>query len=171
VVNGINNGPDNNGEKTYGFSLALTPLKTTSIFATGYFGKEGPQGVEGDLKVTLDLVASHNINDQIGVNFNFDYVKLGDTNVAGAALMSRILLQEHLALAGRFEFLSDNGIFVTRPAGDRISYFEGTLMLGVPFAKHFEGRLELRGDFASEDAQYAGNNSQFTSTFAFLGFL
>ena len=66
--------------------------------------------------------------------------------------------------------------FVTPPtpasAGDAILY-EGTLMGGLTVAKHFETRLELRGDFANKDLfnkEGAGRKNQFTGLVAFLAY-
>jgi hypothetical protein len=170
--------PDVNANKVVGLQLSFAPLPTTSIIATGYLGKEGPQGAEGDEKLTLDLVASHNISDVFGLNLNFDYIKQGEFHVTGAALMGRFVAAEHLALAARFEFVN------TKPGAgaDSINYEEGTIGAAFPFAGHFEARVEVRGDFANQ-ALFPGANptaaaplgegskNQFTGTVAFLGFM
>jgi hypothetical protein len=71
--------------------------------------------------------------------------------------------------------------FVTPPAtaytGDAVLY-EGTLMGGLTVAKHFELRLELRGDFANKDIFQKGDagevaynrKNQFTGLAAFLAY-
>ena len=163
--------PDVNANKVVGLQLSFAPLPTTSIIATGYVGKEGPQGAEGDEKLTLDLVASHNVSDAFGLNLNFDYVKLGDFHVTGAALMARFVASEHLALAARGEFLNSKAM-----AGvDSVNYEEGTIGAAFPFAGHFEARLEVRGDFAGQPVYPGtlpgGSKNQFTGTVAFLGFM
>jgi len=170
--------PDVNSNKVVGLQLTITPLSTTSIIATGYFGKEGPQGAEGDNKVTLDLVASHNLSDVFGLNLNFDYIKLGDFHVTGAALMARYVASEHVALALRGEFVN------TKPGAgaDSVNYEEGTVGVAFPFAGHFEARVEVRGDFAGQPIFPGANptmanplgegaKNQFTGTVAFLGFM
>lgn len=139
--------PDVNSNKVVGLQLAFNPLSTTSIIATGYIGKEGVQGAAGDEKLTLDLVASHNLSDVFGLNLNFDYIKLGDSHVVGAALMARYVAAEHLALAARGEFVN------TKPMGvgaTSSNYGEGTIGAAFPFAGHFEARVEVRGDFAGD---------------------
>lgn len=170
--------PDVNANKVVGLQLAFNPLTTTSIIATGYLGKEGPQGAEGDQKLTVDVVASHAVNDVFGLNLNLDYVKQGDTHVMGAALMARYVAAEHLALALRGEFLNAKPV-----AGlDSYNFGEGTIGAAFPFAGHFEARVEVRGDFAGErifpganPSTLAplgeGSKSQFTGTVAFLGFM
>jgi hypothetical protein len=173
VVNGINSDPDPNGEKTFGVSATITPMPSTSIVATGYFGKEGPNGSETDWRVIADLVASHTLSDTAGLNLNVDYIKLGEANTIGAAAMARFVLNPNLVLAARGEFISDKGglSFGVVPGEDRVSYYEGTLMLGLPFAGHFEARVEARGDFASQAVFSSGEKNQFTGLVAFLGFI
>jgi Putative beta-barrel porin-2, OmpL-like. bbp2 len=179
IVNGINNDPDNNTAKTGGLSITIAPMPTTAIIATGYFGKEGVQGTPNDpVKVTADLVVSHNISDQFGLNLNFDYVKADTLHAVGASLMGRYIAGEHLLLAARGEFLADNGIFLAPdPAAGpfKTTFYEGTLMAGMPFAGHLEIRAELRGDFAADAVFNEGGTeakkSQFTGTLAFLGSL
>jgi hypothetical protein len=173
LANGIfNDQPDNNRVKTGGLSIAIAPLPTTSVVATTYFGKEGPQGMTGPYRITVDVVASHNVSDQLGLNLNIDYIKLGELNAIGAALMGRFVASEHLSLAARGEFLKDKGI---AGFGDT-SFYEGTLMAGFPFGGHLEIRAELRGDFAADPVFNEGDmadpkKNQFTGTVAFLGFI
>ncbi|HEY4188557.1 MAG TPA: outer membrane beta-barrel protein [Polyangia bacterium] len=169
--------PDINSGKVVGLQAVITPLATTSILATGYFGREGAQGNAGPEKITLDLVVAHNVSDALGLNLNVDYVKYDQAHAIGAALMARFVASEHLNLAARGEFLSDKGILIApSPLTGLVSrtLIEGTVMAGVPFAGHFEARAEVRGDF-SGDAIYpgdaAGSKNQFTGTIAFLGFI
>ena len=177
VANGLTNDqPDNNAAKTGGLSVSIAPLPTTSIIATTYFGKEGLQGAEGPTKFTGDLVVAHNVSDQLGLNLNIDYVKLGAANLIGLAVMARYVASEHLFVAGRGEFLKDKGIYLDPVDGQE---YEVTGTLGMPFAGHFEIRAELRGDFAKNAVFNHANppalpdpkKSQFTGTLAFLGFI
>ena len=60
----------------------------------------------------------------------------------------------------------------TAYAGDAVLY-EGTLMGGLMVAKHFETRLEFRGDFANQDLFNKGGvarKNQFTGLVAFLAY-
>lgn len=169
VVNGVNNDPDNNANKTFGASVALTPLPTTSVVATTYIGKRGPQGMEGSNVVFVDLVASHSLSDTFGLNLNVDYVRTAPDNyLIGGSLMGRLVLHENLTLAGRGEVISNKG--ATTLLGMDTTVYEGTLGAGFPFAKHFEARLEGRGDFAA-DPVFNGEDKQFTGTLAFLAFM
>lgn len=187
VANGIfADMPDNNKDKTYGFSITVTPLPTTSIVATTYFGKEGTTGTTDDpTHFVGDLVISHNVSDKLGLNLNIDYVKgliasgttPGDSAkyVFGASLMARYVIHDNLNVAARVEYLKDKGLYID-PTGDGQEY-EGTVMAGVPFAGHFEARAEIRGDFAKNEAYFKGpmntdpKKSQVTGTVAFLGFI
>jgi hypothetical protein len=167
--------PDINSGKVIGLQAAITPLPTTSILATAYFGKEGPQGNAGDEKLTLDLVASHNVSDAFGLNLNFDYIKQGPANAIGVAAMARYVAAEHLALALRLEFLQDKGAFLLAPpmlsGKDKETAFEGTVGAAIPFAGHFEARAEVRADIAADEVLSGGKKNQVTGTVAFLGFL
>jgi hypothetical protein len=172
VVNGINNDPDNNANKTVGASVTITPLPTTSLIATTYIGKRGPQGAEGDTVAYVDFVAAHSISDKIGLNLNVDYVRIASGNyLVGGSAMGRFVLHENAVLAARGEVISNKGAttLIGAPGLDTMVY-EGTLGVGFPFAKHFEARVEARGDFAA-DPIFNGEDSQFTGTLAFLGFL
>ncbi|MEP6655534.1 MAG: outer membrane beta-barrel protein [Myxococcales bacterium] len=175
--------PDNNTPKTVGLSVSVAPLPTTAFVLTGYLGKEGATGTTSDPQhLTIDFVASHNVSDQFGLNLNIDYVKgktatmtPGDSSsyAFGASLMARYVLDEHVNVAARGEFIKDKGIFLD-PDGQE---YEGTAMIGFPFAGHLEIRAELRGDFAKnaifmKNANPAdASKSQFTGTLAFLGFI
>ncbi len=180
LVNGIfNDSPDINSDKTGGISVSIAPLPTTSIIATTYFGKEGAEGsAVNPVRFTGDLVVAHNISDQLGLNLNIDYIKLGDANAFGVAAMGRFVVNEHLNLAARVEFLKDKGILLAGSTESE-SIFEGTLTAAVPFAGHYEMRAELRDDGASNAIFPEGGTmlmpelkkNQFTGTVAFLGYI
>jgi hypothetical protein len=182
--------PDVNSGKVVGLQLTITPIAPLSILATGYVGREGPQGDAGPEKLTLDLVAAYTVSDTVGLNLNFDYIKLDTSNAVGVAAMAHFVAAEHLTLSARAEFLKDKGILVATPMGaspTSVNLFEGTINAGIPFAGHFEARLEFRGDFAGEalfpggdvtpavgvdgTPGDAGKKNQFTGTIAFLGFI
>jgi hypothetical protein len=169
VVNGINNDPDNNANKTLGASVALTPLSTTSIVATTYVGRRGAQGMTGDNVWFVDLVAAHSLSDKLGLNLNIDYVRVAAGNyLVGGSAMGRFAVHDNVALAGRAEVISNKGM-TTLYSADAMIY-EGTIGAAFPFAKRFEARAEVRGDF-SDVAIFNGEDNQFTGTLAFLGYL
>ncbi len=163
IVNGWNNDPDNNGDKTFGLSVNVVPNQMLNVTATGYFGKEGAQGTPGDpTKILADLVVGLTLSDKLGLNLNVDYIKWGDPYLVGLAAMARFVAHEHAVLAFRGEFVKEHlGLYTGMgTAFENVNLFEGTLMLGVPFAGHYELRTELRGDFASQDVFFDGMSAQ-----------
>lgn len=168
--------PDANSGKVVGLQLTITPIAPLSILATGYVGRE-PLLTQDPEKVTLDLVAAYTVSDTLGVNLNFDYVKWDQAHAVGVAAMAHYVAAEHLTLSARGEFLKDKGILFPPAMNAALtseSLFEGTVNAGIPFAGHFEARLELRGDFAGDPifpGGDAGKKNQFTGTIAFLGFI
>jgi hypothetical protein len=169
VVNGINNDPDNNGWKTVGLSTTITPVSTTSVIVTDYFGKEGPQATEGDVKNTLDVVISQALSDKLSLNLNVDYIKLGSDYTFGGALMAHYVVSDALNFSARAEYVKDkNGLsFVL---GDT-AFYEGTLSAAAPFAGHLEVRLEARADIAKDKVFAGGKDNQVTGTVAFISYL
>ena len=66
IVNGWNNDPDNNGDKTFGVSLLLTPLEGTFIGVNGYFGKEAPTGtVDPETRILVDVVVNQTLGEAL----------------------------------------------------------------------------------------------------------
>jgi hypothetical protein len=173
VVNGINNDPDNNGWKTVGLSTTITPVSTTSVILTDYFGKEGPQGaMEGDIKNSLDVVISQTLTDKLTLNLNVDYIhQHRDTSdyTLGGALMAHYVLSDALNFSARAEYVKDkNGLSFA--LGDT-SFYEGTLSAAAPFAGHLEVRLEARADIAKDKVFPGAKDNQVTGTVAFLSYL
>jgi hypothetical protein len=170
IVNGWDNDPDNNGDKTYGLSVNITPIQPLNIVATGYFGKEGASGVAmtEDVRMLLDLVAAYTVNDKLALNLNVDFKKEADAKAFGVAAMGRFVAAEHAVLALRGELLNlDSGV----PGADSTRIIEATVGFAAPFAGHYELRAEVRGDFANQDAFTTGTeatDSQFTGTVAAL---
>jgi hypothetical protein len=168
VVNGWNDDPDVNAWKTIGLSASITANPMLSIVATTYFGKETPQtaaGTEtpGSTRFLGDLVAAITVNDKVGLNVNFDYVKDGDAYIVGVAGMGRFVLSEHAYLAARGEFLRQH-------AAANQDIMEGTVMLGVPVGKNFELRPEFRLDHLGQSSVFPNNlkSEQITGTLAAL---
>jgi hypothetical protein len=161
--NGVGIAPDVTADKTYGASVAITPLSTTSIVATTYIGKgetffipatmagmSPTPAVSTDTRVLVDLVAAHTMG-ALGLNLNIDYVNdqmAGYDNFIGAALMGRFAINSYVAVAGRGEYAS-NGPGAA--GGDRFNFGEFTLGVAFPMASRFELRLEDRTDWASTD--------------------
>jgi hypothetical protein len=188
LVNGWNNDPDNNIGKTFGANATYAPPDLgLNVSVTTYIGKEAPAS-GGVTRILLDGVVTKDIA-QASVGLNVDYLKNGSQYWVGAAAMGKYAFTDLFNVAGRFELLSSKAggygplgvpaapaAFGTPPvtsyAGDAVLY-EGTLMGGLTVAKHFELRLELRGDFANQDLFDKGGvprKNQFTGLLAFLAY-
>jgi hypothetical protein len=188
LVNGWNNDPDNNIGKTFGANATFAPPDSgLNASLTTYIGKEGPVPAVagtvsgGDVTILIDGVVTKDIG-QASVGLNIDYLKTGTPYWIGAAAMGKYAFTDLFNAAARFELVSSksggytSGFAVTPPAtaytGDAILY-EGTLMGGLTVAKHFETRLELRGDFANQELFNKGGTprkNQFTGLVAFLAY-
>ncbi|HEY6476840.1 MAG TPA: outer membrane beta-barrel protein, partial [Polyangia bacterium] len=190
VVNGWNNDPDNNAWKTIGLMATITPNQMVSIVLDTYFGKEAPQGAApstpGDLRLLVDAVAAFTLSDKFGLNLNVDYIKAPPSLVAaasdnsdvyeiGASLMARFIVNEHLYLSARGEFLRTAASAYGMSTSTTVE--EGTLMAGIPVGKNFELRPELRGDFSGDNTfaidpttMLPTKKEQFTGTLAALTF-
>ena len=172
VVNGWNGtgiATDVTKDKTYGVSINFTAPTGTNIIATGYFGKgEAISATAGspDTRVVGDLVVAHTVG-ALGLNLNVDYVNdkaAGFDNLIGAALMGHYTINDNLTGSLRAEYVK-----VTSD----LKLFEVTAGIGVPVAGHYEFRLELREDHASNPiydvvAMVPQDKDQFTGTAAFL---
>jgi hypothetical protein len=171
VVNGINNDPDNNGWKTVGLSATVTPVSTTSVIVTDYFGKEGPQTAEGDVKNTLDVVISQTLTDKLSLNLNVDYIKQGSDYTFGGALMGHYVLSDALNFSARGEYVKDKLLSFSTTADSY--YYEGTVSAAAPFAGHLEVRAEVRADFCKSGDKIfvGGKDDQVTGTLAFISYL
>jgi hypothetical protein len=188
LVNGWNNDPDNNIGKTFGANATFAPPDSgLNASLTTYIGKEGPVPAVagtvsgGDVTILIDGVVTKDIG-QASVGLNIDYLKTGTPYWIGAAAMGKYAFTDLFNAAARFELVSSksggytSGFAVTPPAtaytGDAVLY-EGTLMGGLTVAKHFETRLELRGDFANQEFFNKGGTprkNQFTGLVAFLAY-
>ena len=182
LVNGWNNDPDNNIGKTFGANATFAPPDSgLNVSLTTYIGKETTPGSGGDTRILIDGVVTKDIA-QASVGLNVDYLKDGTPYWIGAAAMGKYAFTDLFNVAARFELVSSksggytSAFPVTAPAtaytGDAVLY-EGTLMGGLTVAKHFETRLELRGDFSDQDLFNKGGvarKNQFTGLVAFLAY-
>jgi hypothetical protein len=195
VVNGWNNDPDNNIGKTVGANATFAPPDSgLNASLTGYIGKETTAGSGGNTRILIDGVFTKDIA-QASVGLNVDYLKDGTPYWIGAAAMGKYAFTDMFNVAARFELVSSKtGGYTlafpiptpttaptppaTDPRGGDVFLYEGTLMGGLTVAKHFELRLELRGDFANKDIFQKGaapdvvynRKNQFTGLLAFLAY-
>ena len=195
VVNGWNNDPDNNIGKTVGANATFAPPDSgLNASLTGYLGKETTAGSGGNTRILIDGVFTKDIA-QASVGLNVDYLRDGTPYWIGAAAMGRYAFTDMFNVAARFELVSSKSGGYTSafsvptpttapappaadPRGGDVFLYEGTLMGGLTVAKHFELRLELRGDFANKDIFQKGTSTdvvynrknQFTGLLAFLAY-
>jgi hypothetical protein len=174
LVNGWNNDPDNNIGKTFGANATFAPPDSgLNASLTTYIGKETTAGSGGNTRILIDGVVTKDIA-QASVGLNVDYLKDGTPYWIGAAAMGKYAFTDLFNAAARFELVSSKkgGFTGTAYADDAVLY-EGTLMGGLTVAKHFETRLELRGDFANQYLFTKGDvarKNQFTGLVAFLAY-
>jgi hypothetical protein len=197
LVNGWNNDPDNNIGKTFGANATFAPPDSgLNASLTTYIGKETTAGSGGNTRILIDGVVTKDIA-QASVGLNVDYLKDGTPYWIGAAAMGKYAFTDMFNVAARFELVSSKtGGYTAAPAfptptpttppdppatdprGGDVFLYEGTLMGGLTVAKHFELRLELRGDFANKDIFQKGaapdvvynRKNQFTGLLAFLAY-
>jgi hypothetical protein len=177
LVNGWNNDPDNNAYKTIGVSAAFTASPMVSVIGTGYFGKEATQPVPGgatpgDWTILIDLVGAFTISDKLGLNVNFDYINApiaapsSSNHQLGVSGMARYVFNDHVNLAGRFEWLQSKAD--TAYGSVTLNQEELTVDLGLDVGKNFELRPEFRGDFSGDEIFPGMKKNQFTGTLAAL---
>jgi hypothetical protein len=171
VVNGWNNDPDNNGDKTFGLSLLITPVDGTFLGLNTYIGKDADTGTpDAKTTVLVDAVINQAIGADFQLNLNFDYYKNGEANWWGLALMGKYVLSPGAYLAARGEFLKSKGAYATLVD---TALYEGTICLGLPFGSNYELRIEGRGDFSDKEIFFKEaemKKNQITGTAAFLAF-
>jgi hypothetical protein len=149
LVNGWNNDPDINSDKTFGLNLTYTPPNqglTASI--TSYIGKE----VAGaDTTVLVDAVVTKDIGN-VSVGGNLDYFKTGTPYWFGIAGMGRYTINDSFNVAARAEYIYDkSGAYVVASPQDAVSLYEVTGQGAWTVGKHYELRLEIRADMANKD--------------------
>jgi hypothetical protein len=156
LVNGWNNDPDNNSDKTFGLNLTYTPLNQgLTASATTYIGKEGV-ATDGTTpstatRVLIDAVITKDIGN-LSVGANLDYLKSGTPYWFGIAGMGRFIASDAFTVAARAEFISskDGGYGGYLPT-ETVSLYEFTGMGAWTVNKHYELRAEVRADMSNKD--------------------
>lgn len=180
VLNGWNDDPDLNAWKDIGLSATITPNSMLAVTITEYFGKPAAQGMmtstPGDIRSLTDLVVGLTLNDKLGLNLNADFIKayngVAADYQAGVAVMGRYVINEHVNVAARGEFVrTHNDVPAMAGANSNQDLMEGTVMVGLPVGKNFELRPEIRADFAGQDTMILnGESEQVTGTLAALAY-
>ena len=167
LVNGWNNDPDGNSDKTFGANLTYTPANAGLTAAlTTYIGKEV---AGGDTRLLLDGVFLKDIGS-VSVGVNLDYVKEGETNWFGVAGMGRFILSDSFYAAVRAEYVKNkNSLFGAFEA----SIYEFTGMAAWTVDKHYELRAEVRADMSDKELFVKGadpKKNQVTGLLAALAY-
>lgn len=167
LINGWNNDPDGNSDKTFGANLTYVPANaglTASL--TTYIGKEL---AGGDTRLLLDGVFLKDIGS-VSVGVNLDYVKEGETNWFGVAGMGRFILSDSFYAAVRAEYVKNkNSLFGAFEA----SIYEFTGMAAWTVDKHYELRAEVRADMSDKELFLKGadpKKNQVTGLLAALAY-
>jgi hypothetical protein len=182
ILNGWNNDPDNNRNKTFGGQIALTLPSKTTAFINTYIGNELTPGSK--VWMLWDVVVGQAISDTLALSLNADYFKFDQANWFGIGIKGKVSLHENFYLAPRFEYVKSkngaygnlSGIGAMHPltTGDG-SIYEGTVTLGFPIRNTYEIRAEFRGDFSDKDGAFAKGTTpkknQFTGLIGFLAWL
>jgi hypothetical protein len=171
LVNGWNNDPDINSDKTFGLNLTYTPPNqglTASL--TSYIGKE----VAGaDTTILVDAVVTKDIGN-ISVGGNLDYFKMGTPYWFGIAGMGRYTISDAFNVALRAEYIYDkSGAYVVASPQDTVSLYEVTGQGAWTVGKHYELRLEIRADMANKEEFQKGatpKKNQVTGLLAALAY-
>jgi hypothetical protein len=117
VVNGWNNVIENNSDKSFMGSVALTPNEQVSWYGSFIAGKEADNDGDGeeDLRWLFDTTLSFAATEMLTLAANFDYGSDADYIAPdeaatwwGIAAYARLQAQEDWAVAGRFEYIDDS---------------------------------------------------------------
>jgi hypothetical protein len=166
LVNGWNNDPDSNSDKTYGLNLTYTPANQGLLASvTSYIGKEV---AGGKTQILVDGVITKDIGN-VSVGGNVDYFKLDSTHWFGIAAMGRFIASDAFTLAARAEYLNCKGTYMPVDG----SLYEFTGMGAWTVGKHYEVRAEIRADMSNKEVFFKGataRKNQVTGLLAALAY-
>ncbi|MBI4468515.1 MAG: porin [Acidobacteria bacterium] len=152
LVNGWNNHNDNNGGKTVGLGLDLTPTKRLAIYQHYMVGPEQTND-NTRWRHLYDATVSFAANDKLTLMANYDYGRdeLSDGRSghwSGLAAYLRYAFSDRCAFSPRFEVFNDHDGFTTGTA----QTLKGiTLTQEFKLAGNLLTRFEFRRDFSDHD--------------------
>ena len=170
LYGGINNGwdqlTDANKGKTLELGASIIPIKSLTINATGYFGKESAVApgtpaaapVPQDQRQLLNVVATYTINNRMSAGG--EILSVSQDRAAGSAKYNGLAgyftynLNREWRVAGRLENFDDKQGFHFATAGTKYNEVTGTLAY-LP-----SGSTELRGEVRLDRA----NNPVFLNS-------
>jgi hypothetical protein len=159
IVNGWDNVQDNNGGKTFGAQLALTPVKPLTVYLNYLDGPERDDDSD-DTRRLFDVVAILKPTSRLTLGANWDHgtdknVLPGiDAEWSGIAGYARLNVAGPFALAARAERFSDpDGV----RTGVSQKLWELTLTPEYRLTPHLLARGELRFDHSDADVFEKGD--------------
>jgi len=151
LVNGWNNGVENNSGKTFGAQAILKPSGKLTIVQNVMFGPEQPDN-DDDSRFLSDTTVTLNATPSLSFMANYDYGKdtVAGTDVSwqGLALYARFQATPRWALAPRFEWLDDDDAFMT---GTSQKVKEITVTSEHKIGGGLLSRIEFRRDFSDRE--------------------
>jgi hypothetical protein len=160
LVNGWNNDPDINSDKTFGLNLTYTPPNqglTASL--TSYIGKEV---ADADTTMLVDAVVTKDIGN-VSVGCNLDYFKTGTKYWFGIAGMGRFTINDSFTVAARAEYImskKDGYIAPDSTGATDASLYEFTGTGAWTVGKHYELRAEVRADMSNKEVFDKGGTAR-----------
>lgn len=161
LYNGWNNVTENNGIKTFGAQIGITPTPRLPIIL-GWIGPEKDEGsgtTERNVyEVIVNLQATETLAFMLDYNYGTQENAAGKSeNWTGVAAYGRLELAPY-TLALRYEYVDDEDNFMfggSTPDGNTVQ--EVTVTAERTIGGNLLARLEYRGDF-SDDAIFEDDN-------------
>lgn len=164
IYNGWNNVVEDNGGKTFGAQLGLTPIKGLTVIQNWIGGPE-PATV-GESRQVLDTIVTFSPVDMLslGVNYDYGWIKTataGDSIWSGVAAYARIAPTDRLAFIPRVEWFDDKAGFTT---GTTQIVKEVTLTAEHKCSDNLLTRLEYRSDWSTANFFHSDTGLSNTDT-------
>jgi len=158
LVNGLNQMEDFNGFKSNHFMLSTTPAKSLSWTASYYFGQENrdlppPAPRQEGRTHIADTYLTWNLTRKLTLVGEGDYIasrlysNSSPVHLAGGAAYARYQFTPAFSLAGRFEYVSDRGGYLS---GTTQALKEATATAVWQPADGFQLRWEYRHDYSNQ---------------------
>lgn len=151
LVNGWGNIEENNGGKSFGFSLAVKPTGKLSLTQGYIVGPEQP-GDNRRLRHLLDSLVSYDFNDRVSVVANYDYgierlTEGGSARWQGVAGYLRYAPTKRIAFSPRVELYYDYDGYTSGTA----QRLKGMTLTGeYKFNRYLLTRLEYRREWSNQ---------------------
>ncbi len=164
LVNGWNNGSENNSGKTFGIGATLKPSSSVTWIAGFMYGPE-LEGTNSPKRSLFDTTLTIALTPKFSVMGNFDYGKEGDTTWWGVAAYAKLQAAEKWAVVGRYEYLDDTeGGFMTIGQKAQSLTLTSDHTLAGALKTRFEYRLDSTDDhfFVTDDGDAKTSQSTVT---------